>query len=144
MTELEGYCYIDDVVTRTGLTARTLRFWEEKGLLAPPSRTDGGLRLYSEADIARIVRIRDLKEVLGLSLDVIRELLAAEDEVDRLRQQACEHPDERLPLMGKAIAILQAQVAMMDDRAARLAELKAGYEQRLERLKQRQQEFQAQ
>jgi len=129
--------YIEEVATRTGLTARTLRFWEEKGLLPPPARTEGGLRLYSEADVARLVRIRELRELLGLSLDVIREILGAEEAVERLREQLRQQPQspERLPLLRQAIGILEGQVQMMRDRAARLQELQAGYEQRLERLR---------
>ncbi|HEY3364061.1 MAG TPA: MerR family transcriptional regulator [Symbiobacteriaceae bacterium] len=133
------FFYIDQVATRTGLTARTLRFWEEKGLLAPPARTDGGLRLYSEADVARIERVRDLKEVLGLSLDVARELLVAEDEMAALREQAHQLPfgADRLPYIGRAIAILEAQIQQIAHREARLAELRQGYEQWLGRLKDR-------
>lgn len=131
--------YIDEVATRTGLTPRTLRFWEEKGLLAPPARTDGGLRLYSEADVARVERVRDLKEVLGLSLDVARELLATEDEMAALREQAHQHPfgADRLPFLRRAIALLDEQIQQIVRRETRLAELRQGYEQWLGRLKDR-------
>lgn len=137
---------IDEVARRTGLTPRTLRFWEEKGLLLPPARTEGGMRLYTDADIARIERIRDLKAVLGLSLDVIRDLLAAEDELARLRQQACQQrlPAERLPLLRQAVAILEAQVAAMAERAARLEALRREWEDRLAALRRRLAEVEAQ
>lgn len=126
---------------RTGLTPRALRFWEEKGLLPAPPRSDGGMRLYSEADVARVERIRDLKEVMGLSLDVIRELLDAEEEVADLRRQAHQFPStaERVPYMERAAAILEQQVRLMADRSARINHLKGSYEHQLERLRQRMQ-----
>lgn len=137
--------YIEAVATRTGLTARTLRFWEEKGLLPPPLRSEGGLRLYSEADVARLERIRDLRDVLGLSLGMIGQLLAAEDQIDRLCHEPRQHPAaaERLPLLRQAIEILAAQVQVVEERSTRLRELQAGYEQRLTRWRHRVQELEA-
>lgn len=132
-----GY-FIEEVASRTGLTARTLRFWEEKGLLVPSARTEGGMRLYSEQDIARCERIRDLKEYLGLSLDVVREILTADDEVEALRREACQHlPEERVPFIRQAVGILEAQVDAMEARASRILELRHGYVQRLETLRER-------
>lgn len=133
---MESLYYIEEVASRMGLTARTLRFWEEKGLLTPVDRTEGGLRRYCDADIARAARIRDLKEVLGLPLDVIRTLLQAEDEIERLRQQAQQQSDpaDRLPIVRQVIAIVEGQMQLIDERTARLLELREGYAQRLERL----------
>ena len=47
----EAYLQIGEVAERTGVTQRTLRFYEEKGLLRPPTRMEGGFRLYSEDDV---------------------------------------------------------------------------------------------
>lgn len=130
--------YIEEVATRAGLTPRTLRFWEEKGLLAPSARTEGGMRLYSEADIERARRIRELRDVLGLSLDVIGQILSAEDELDALRRAAFDRlPEERRPYIQEAIAILESQVKAMAERVARINELRGGYEERLYTLRER-------
>ena len=51
---------IGEVAERTGVTQRTLRFYEEKGLLRPPERMDGGFRLYSEADVKRVEQPLDI------------------------------------------------------------------------------------
>ena len=59
---------IGEVADRTGVTQRTLRFYEEKGLLNPPERMDGGFRLYSDEDIQRIDYIRRLQELLGYNV----------------------------------------------------------------------------
>src|SRR5690349_9607142 len=77
---------IEQVATRTGLTKRTLRYYEEVGLLPPTDRTEGNYRQYSEADIQRIERIKELRDLLGFSLADIRQLLEAEEERDLIKQ----------------------------------------------------------
>src|SRR5262245_6733769 len=69
---------IEQVAARTGLTKRTLRYYEEIGLLPPPTRTEGGYRLYTPADVAHLERIKRMRELLGASLAEIREMVAAE------------------------------------------------------------------
>ena len=86
---------IGEVADRTGVTQRTLRFYEEKGLLRPPERMDGGFRLYSDDDVQRIEYIRQLQQYLGFTLAEIKEMVEAED----LRQQIIStfRPDRELP-----------------------------------------------
>ncbi len=59
---------IDEVTKQVGLTKRTLRYYEEIGLIHPPERSEGNIRLYTDEDIARIKRIVEAKEVLGITL----------------------------------------------------------------------------
>ena len=66
---------IGEVAERTGVTQRTLRFYEERGLLKPPSRMEGGFRLYSEEDVQRVEQIKGLQRLLGLSLAEIKEMV---------------------------------------------------------------------
>ncbi len=73
---------IGEVSDRTELSLRTLRHYDEIGLVTPSARTDGGFRLYTDGDVARILLIRRMKP-LGDSLDEMRELL---DVVDALAQ----------------------------------------------------------
>lgn len=75
----DNFLQIGEAASLTGLTQRTLRFYEERGLLYPPERMHGGFRLYSPADIERIERIKQLKELLGFSLAEIAEMLDAEE-----------------------------------------------------------------
>ena len=70
---------IGEVAKLTGVTTRTLRYWEELGLLHPASRTEGGERLYAAADMRRVTRIRDLQELLGFSLDEVKAVLSTGD-----------------------------------------------------------------
>src|SRR5438874_5376530 len=83
--KIETTYSIDQVATRTGLTKRTLRYYEEVGLLPPTGRTGGNYRLYSEDDIQRLERIKKLRDLLGFSLADIREILDAEDERGQIK-----------------------------------------------------------
>lgn len=80
---------IGEVAKLTGLTTRTLRYWEELGLLRPSSYRDSGERLYSSTDMARVTRIKDLQELLGFSLAEVRVVLDTEDveALDRVRSE---------------------------------------------------------
>jgi DNA-binding transcriptional MerR regulator len=70
---------IGEVAARAGVTTRTLRYYQELGLLAPSGRSPGGTRRYSESDIARLLRILELRNVMGLGLERIRLIVQAED-----------------------------------------------------------------
>src|SRR3989454_8147569 len=76
----QNFYTIEQVASRTGFTKRTLRYYEEVGLLPPAGRTEGNYRRYSEADIQRIERIKELRNLLGFSLSDIRQILEAEEE----------------------------------------------------------------
>jgi len=66
--------HIGEVAARTELSLRSLRHWEEVGLLHPSGRTDGGFRLYTEDDVQKILVIRRMKP-LGFSLDQMRAVM---------------------------------------------------------------------
>jgi DNA-binding transcriptional MerR regulator len=76
---------ISDAATRAGVSARTLRYYEELGLLAPSLYTPGGERRYTSEDLAHLQRILELREVLGMNLDEIKEFLSLETRLDELR-----------------------------------------------------------
>ncbi|MGY1827580.1 MerR family transcriptional regulator [Blastococcus sp. SYSU DS0541] len=65
---------IGQVAERTGLSLRTIRWYEEEGLVVPSARTDGGFRLYSTDDVARLEVTKRMKP-LGFALEEMRELL---------------------------------------------------------------------
>jgi DNA-binding transcriptional MerR regulator len=79
MTDESMYLQIGEAAEQTGLTQRTLRYYEEKGLLEPPTRMEGGFRLYSPEDLERVERIKQLRDLLGFSLAEIREMMQYED-----------------------------------------------------------------
>ena len=82
---VEAGIRISDAATRVGVSARTLRYYEELGLLTPSLYTAGGERRYTLDDLAHLHRILELREVLGMNLDEIREFLSLETRLDELR-----------------------------------------------------------
>lgn len=69
---------IGEVADRVGLSLRTVRYYEEQGLLAPQTRTTGGFRLYATEQVDRLALIKQMKP-LGFTVQEMRELLDARD-----------------------------------------------------------------
>jgi DNA-binding transcriptional MerR regulator len=83
---------IGEVAERAKLSLRTVRYYEEMGLVSPEARTEGGFRLYSDAQVDRLLLIKRMKP-LGFSVQEMRELLDARetlrrDEADERAQEA--------------------------------------------------------
>jgi DNA-binding transcriptional MerR regulator len=72
---------IGDVAERTGLSLRTIRWYEEVGLVPPSARTSGGFRLYTDADIERLELVKRMKP-LDFTLEEMRDLLTTVDQLD--------------------------------------------------------------
>ena len=89
----DGVYAISVAAAMVSMEIQNLRVYERRGLLTP-DRTEGGSRLYSDDDVLRLGRIRDLLAE-GLNLVGIARVLELEDEVDRLRAQLDEGPDEQ-------------------------------------------------
>jgi DNA-binding transcriptional MerR regulator len=121
-TDRAGLLQIGQVAERTGLSLRTIRFYEENGLVRPTSRTGGGFRLYSEDDVARLEVIKRMKP-LGFTLDEMSELLTLLADL----AAAPGHPAliDRLTMFHEAatarVRALQEQVAVAEGFAATLA-----------------------
>ncbi|MBI2724401.1 MAG: MerR family transcriptional regulator [Chloroflexi bacterium] len=130
----EAYLQIGEVAERTGVTQRTLRFYEEKGLLRPPSRLDGGFRLYSEADMRRVEQIKRLQTLLGFTLADIKEMVEAEEVKLQIRAQYRRDADvsDRKAKLSRAIEVTERQVAVIDQKLAALEEMKAHLAQKLQ------------
>ena len=83
---------IGEAAARVGVSDRALRYYQELGLLTPCERTPGGMRRYSEEDLARVRHIRELQELLGLNLDEVHTVLRSEDQIAALRQHCRQAP----------------------------------------------------
>ncbi|MGH2945794.1 MAG: MerR family transcriptional regulator [Solirubrobacteraceae bacterium] len=75
---------IGEVADRVGLSLRTVRYYEEMGLVEPETRTEGGFRLYTEAHVDRLELVKRMKP-LGFTVQEMRDLLDARDAQDRER-----------------------------------------------------------
>ena len=129
----EAYLQIGEVAERTGVTQRTLRFYEEKGLLRPPSRMDGGFRLYSEEDVKRVEMVRRLQDLLGVTLADIKEMVDAQEMLRELRAQYRPEAgvEEKRRQLQKAIHVVQAQYAIVKQKCEQMEEMKGQLEERL-------------
>jgi DNA-binding transcriptional MerR regulator len=83
----EDHLRIGEMAEQLGVSTRTLRYYEEIGLLRPAAYSKGGTRRYSEADRARILRIRELQAIMGFNLEEIREILDSDDRLAELRTE---------------------------------------------------------
>lgn len=134
-----GRCYhIEEVAERTGLTRRTLRYYEEIGLLDPTARTEGNYRLYTEADITRIEKIRQAKDSLGISLKEIQQLIKANDEVARLGETFRVQEDrmQRRETLDRADVLIRQQLDLVSSKMVALTQLQTWLEERLARHEQ--------
>src|SRR4051795_3707457 len=113
---------IQEVAEDTGLTPRTIRYYEEVGLLAPAARSEGAYRLYDGEDLERLRFIRGLRDDAGFSLAEIRQLL--EDEAARARNRdryrSSDDPVERRQILTDALARVDRQVAILRAKIGRL------------------------
>lgn len=141
----ERYLQIGEVAEQLGLTPRTLRYYEEIGLLAPPSRMEGGFRLYSAADITRLENIVQLKRLLGFSLREIKQVVEAMESLKLLRQESKQASDleTKRDSLRKGLEILEQQVEVLDGRMRQVAELRDRFNERSRRVRERLQQIEA-
>jgi DNA-binding transcriptional MerR regulator len=121
-----AYLQIGEVAERTGVTQRTLRFYEEKGLLRPPTRMEGGFRLYSEDDVRRVEQIRRLQSLLGLSLAEIKEMVEAEEIKSQIRAEYRRDADaeQRRRQILAAMEMTEKQYAIIRQKVEALQKLR--------------------
>ncbi|MFF9335621.1 MerR family transcriptional regulator [Streptomyces albogriseolus] len=122
----DKHMQIGEVAARTELSLRTIRHYEETGLVIPSARSQGGFRLYTETDVARLMVIRRMKP-LGFTLEQMRDLLDATDRLDAGAGLDVEERDallERVRTYRQAadeqVAKLRIQLARAEDFAATL------------------------
>jgi len=113
---------IGDFARLAGTNLRTLRYYEEMGLLAPASRSKGGFRFYRKSDVNRLATVSSLQD-LGLSLEEIRELITT-----RVTGQS------RPEFLGRVRTALEAQGELFEARMAELQARRARIETALEQL----------
>ncbi|WP_033319472.1 MerR family transcriptional regulator [Streptomyces yerevanensis] len=108
---------IGEVAARTELSLRTIRHYEDTGLVIPSARSQGGFRLYTESDVARLMVIRRMKP-LGFTLDEMRALLDATDRLDSGEELPSE---ERTDLLERIRGFEQAAQQRVEDLRTQLA-----------------------
>ncbi|HZD73667.1 MAG TPA: MerR family transcriptional regulator [Actinomycetota bacterium] len=137
MEDHQGRYQIGEVAGRVGLSPRTVRYYGEVGLVAPSGRTQGGFRLYTDDDIARLLLIKQLKP-LDFTLEELRDLLDTRSRLGdpatdparhgellerlagyaRVAEQRCTQLREQLAAVEAVTRTLQREARMHRSRAS--------------------------
>ncbi|QRG68253.1 MerR family transcriptional regulator [Brevibacillus choshinensis] len=135
---------IEEVAQKTKLTKRALRYYEELGLVSPSGRTEGGYRMYTDADVERILYVKDMRDLLGASLGEIKNMVELGRLYEEQRDFYNEHYKNRDldgPELLKRIEMLQTledtltpQRDLLVSKIERMQELLQSYEEKLERI----------
>lgn len=123
----EGELRIGDVAKLAGTTPRTIRYYEEIGLLpVPAGREPGAHRTYAEADVERLRELLRLKELLGVSLEELKELVAVEGARAALRREwheGVEDPVRRRQILDESLSHIGRQLELVRRRRDEIAAL---------------------
>jgi DNA-binding transcriptional MerR regulator len=134
---------IGEIAERSGVTPRTIRYYEELGLLPRTEREHGKHRSYTESDVERLREVTRLRDLLGLSLDELRSMITAEDARAEVRRrfQETDSREERLELLDRALPHIDTQLRLVRRRLDELQELEADLVERRKRVQRRRREL---
>jgi DNA-binding transcriptional MerR regulator len=130
---------IGEVAARVGVTPRTIRYYEERGLLGRDAdRSKGAHRAYTEADVVRLRELIRLRDLLGLSLDTLVELAEADEAraVLRGRWEDTSVAAERLRILDDAIPLVRRQIGLLSVRRSKLDAFAGQLRERLASLEE--------
>ena len=138
---------IGDVARIVNTTPRTIRYYEEIGLLREGAeRPSGAHRLYSQAEVERLAEVMRLKDLLGLSLEELKALLTAEEARAEVRAQLRREdvvPERRRELLLEALGHLDRQLELVRRRASEIARLQDELSETRKRVKRKIRELDA-
>ena len=122
-TDAAPFLRIQEVAATLGLTTRTIRYYEELGLLEPAGRSGGDYRQYDAEDVERLRFIKGLRDDAGFSLAEIGQLLEDEAARDRNRARFRSTSDtaERRAIIDDALGRVDRQIETLREKAGRLA-----------------------
>ena len=127
---------IGDVAEETGLTPRTIRYYEEVGLIEPAAHVTGSNRRYDQEDVERLRLIKRLREVVGLSLAEVKTFLEMESERRALSREYHATSDRvrQLDLLDRIEPILVRRVQLLERKLQTVQELLDEERARLQRV----------
>jgi len=127
---------IQEVASELGLTTRSIRYYEELGLLSPAARSDGAYRLYDASDVDRLRFIKGLRDDAGFSLAEISQLLEDEAARTKAREAFSRTGDvtERRAILIDSLARLERQSGVLRDKVDRIEAMVEAVEVRRHRL----------
>jgi DNA-binding transcriptional MerR regulator len=141
MSTVEASLRIGDVARLVGTTPRTIRYYEEIGLLPEsPARPSGQHRIYTEAEVDRLREVMRLRDLLGVSLEELKTLLSAEEGRASVRAQLQRDdvdPARRRELLSEALGHLDRQLELVERRESELAKLREELSEKRELVRRR-------
>ncbi len=141
MNQNGGRLRIGEVAELTGTTPRTIRYYEEIGLLpSVAGRPPGSHRAYEQADVDRLRDVLRLKEALGIPLEELRELAVVEDARASLRREwdgGIDDPVRRREVLEEALGYVERQLELVRRRREELTRLERELRARRRRLRSR-------
>ena len=138
---------IGELAELTGTTPRTIRYYEEIGLLpASEEREQGKRRLYADSDVERLQELIRLRDLLNLSLDELSQLVAAEAARAEIRRELAEteDADTRRQLLDQAMEHICTQLQLVRGRKKELERLERELTARQRRVRGRLREIESQ
>lgn len=128
---------IGEAALRLGVSERALRYYEELGLVVPAHHSPGGNRRYGEAELARVRRIRELQDLMGLNLDEIRTVLTSEDRLEdlRARWKASDDAGDRRAVLEEVMALTAPMREQVEAKRARLDAFLAELDEKMARYR---------
>ena len=138
---------IGDVARLVGTTPRTIRYYEEIGLLAEaPARASGRHRIYTQSEVERLREVMRLRDLLGVSLEELKTLLTAEEARAEVRAQLRREdvdPQRRRELLLEALGHIDRQLELVRHRADELAKLQDELSETRKRVRRKVRELDA-
>ncbi len=140
---------ISDAAARAGVSTRTLRYYDELGLLSPSDYTAGGERRYRDTDLVQLQRILELREALGMNLEEIKQFLESEQRLDEVRVAYRAKRDvntktarlQQKELLEEALELNESLKEQLDAKLARMDSFRATLARNADRCRQLLAEF---
>ncbi len=125
MSATQSTLRIGELAELAGTTPRTIRYYEEIGLLPGADRAQGKHRAYTEEDVERVKEIVRLRDLLGLSLEQLAQLVEAETARAEIRREyaRADSPEERRGLLERALGHIETQLELVRSRRQELEKL---------------------
>jgi DNA-binding transcriptional MerR regulator len=131
---------IGDLAKLTGTTPRTIRYYEEIGLLDSGRREPGAHRTFTDEDLERLRELLRMRELLGVSLEELRELMAAESARASLRREwhaGIEDPVRQRKVLEQALGHIDSQLELLRRRREEIEKLTKELEGKRRRVRDR-------
>lgn len=141
---------IDDVAKQSGLTKRTIRYYEQIGLLPSPPRSKGGIRLYSQQHVEFLKKITNAKEVLGFTLQELQHFISLSNTLEQQRvkyrqvkgtSEQKDKAEDLIQALTDLLNTVDAQLLLIEQKKEKilkveseLMDLKSRAEKAIERL----------